>query len=129
MSEEGTLVYATGFLRGSRREPMRIVHVQEGRPKPLPFAPQLLSRAFVLSPDGSRLAVNTDVSSDVLLIDVRRGTTIRVENTGLTEVHSLAWTPDGRSLRGPRAGQHRHCARGSAAHDGQLRDGRHDLLT
>ena len=60
-SDEGTLVFATGYLRGSRREPMRIVRAtRQQQPGPLQIPPQLIGRGFVLSPDGSRLAVNTN---------------------------------------------------------------------
>lgn len=109
-SDEGTLVFATGYLRGSRREPMRIVGApRQQAPLPLQIQPQLIGRGFMLSPDGSRLAVNTSASSVPLLIDLKRGTTVKLEGTGLMEVSSLTWTPDGRQLTvsGPVAGRGR----------------------
>jgi eukaryotic-like serine/threonine-protein kinase len=98
-SDEGTLVFATGYLRGSRREPMRILRAtRQEKPVPLAIQPQLIGRGFVLSPDGSRLAINSWGSPAPVLIDLRRSTTVTLEDTGLTEVSSLAWTTDGRQL-------------------------------
>jgi Tol biopolymer transport system component len=107
-SDEGTLIFATGYLRGSRREPMRIVRAtRQQKPIALAIQPQLIGRGFMLSPDGSRLAINSWGSSAPVLIDLRRGTTTKLEETGLAEVSSLAWTPDGRHLAvsGPVAGR------------------------
>ena len=97
-SQEGTLIFATGFLRGSRREPMRIVRVSADlKPAVLGIQPQLIGRGFVLSPDGSQLAVTTG-SPLPLLIDVKRGTIQKLEDTGVIEASSLAWAPDGRRI-------------------------------
>jgi serine/threonine-protein kinase len=107
-SDEGTLVFATGYLRGSRREPMRIVRAtRQEKPVALAIQPQLIGRGFVLSPDGSRLAINSWGSAAPVLIDLRRSTTMKLEDTGLTDVSSLAWTTDGRQLAvsGPVAGR------------------------
>jgi dipeptidyl aminopeptidase/acylaminoacyl peptidase len=107
-SDEGTLIFATGYLRGSRREPMRIVRAtRQQKPIALAIQPQLIGRGFMLSPDGSRLAINSWGSSAPVLIDLRRGTTTKLEETGLADVSSLAWTPDGRHLAvsGPVAGR------------------------
>jgi dipeptidyl aminopeptidase/acylaminoacyl peptidase len=98
-SDEGTLIFATGYLRGSRREPMRIVRTtRQQKPVALPIQPQLIGQGFALSPDGSRLAINSWGSPAPLVIDLRRGTTAKLEDTGLARLQSLVWTPDGRQL-------------------------------
>ena len=98
-SAEGTLAFATGYLRGSRREPMRFIRAsRQGNPAVLSIQPQLVSRAFVLSPDGTQLAVNSGESSAAIVIDLRRGTTTKLSDLGIRSVSSLAWTTDGRQL-------------------------------
>jgi eukaryotic-like serine/threonine-protein kinase len=105
-SPTGTLVFATGYLRGSRREPMRLVRASRGGELTvLPFEPDLLYRGFSLSPDGSRLAVGAWDGSK-WIFDLRRETRQRIAPAIVTDMHSLAWSPDGRRLAmtGPVAG-------------------------
>jgi Tol biopolymer transport system component len=98
-SDEGTLVLATGHLRGSNHEPMSLIRVAEDqKPTPLAIQPQLIGRGFALSADGSRLALGLSQSPVVVWMDLRRGTIVKLEDTGLREAASLAWTPDGRQL-------------------------------
>jgi hypothetical protein len=58
VADNGTVAFATGYLRYSRREPMQLMRISaSGQASALPFEPDLLFRGFELSPDGSRLAV------------------------------------------------------------------------
>ena len=94
----GTLVYAPGYLRYSRREPMQIVRVSpSGTVTAMPFDPDLLYRGFALSPDGSRLAVSTWDASR-WIYDLRRGIRTKLASNPLTDVDSLSWHFDGRTL-------------------------------
>jgi serine/threonine-protein kinase len=107
VSDNGTLVFARGYLRRSRREPMRLVRFSPAAvPTLLPFEPDLLYRGFALSPDGARLAVGAwDTSRWVF--DLRRGTRLQLQAKVVADVRSLAWSPDGRRLvvTGPMVGK------------------------
>ncbi|HXW08576.1 MAG TPA: protein kinase [Vicinamibacterales bacterium] len=94
----GTLVYASGYLRGSRREPMRLVrYPASGASTPLPFEPDLLFRGFGLSPDARHLAIGAWDGS-LWIYDLRRGTRVKHPLQRIKEVNTLAWSPDGRRL-------------------------------
>jgi Tol biopolymer transport system component len=106
-AENGTLVFATGYLRWSRREPMRLVRFSPtGGPTVLPFEPDLLYRGFALSPDGARLAVGAWDASR-WIFDLRRGTRLKLPAKAVADVRTLAWSPDGRRLAvtGPMVGK------------------------
>jgi len=108
VSANGTLIRAVGYLRGSQREPMRIVAGAAGRGvKVLPVETALYSRNIALSPDGRVLAVH-DSDDAIWLVDVGRGTRVRLPSAQVTDFLSLRWTRDGRSLvfSGTRAGEH-----------------------
>jgi serine/threonine protein kinase/Tol biopolymer transport system component len=93
----GTLAFAPGFLRYSRREPMQLVRIAPtGQVAPLPFPPDLLRRGFELSPDGTRLAAGAWDGSR-WIFDVRRGTRQRLP-PGRFQTSIIAWHPDGRRL-------------------------------
>jgi eukaryotic-like serine/threonine-protein kinase len=98
VDHHGTLVFATGYLSGSRREPMRLVRATaSGQVTALPFEPDLFHRGFALSSDGTRLAASTWGGSRWLL-DLARGTRVKLPSAATMEVNSLAWSPDGRRL-------------------------------
>jgi serine/threonine-protein kinase len=107
VSDNGTLVFARGYLRRSRREPMQLLRFSPAAaPSVLPFEPDLLYRGFALSPDGARLAVGAwDASRWVF--DLRRGTRLQLQAKVVADVRSLAWNPDGRRLvvTGPMVGK------------------------
>jgi hypothetical protein len=96
----GTLAFAPGYVRGSRREPLQVVRVSPaGAVTPLTFEPDLMVRGFELSRDGTRLAVGLwDGSRSIL--DLRRGTRQKFPSGTLSEIGSLSWDPDGRKLAG-----------------------------
>jgi dipeptidyl aminopeptidase/acylaminoacyl peptidase len=94
----GTLAFASGYLRWSRREPMQIVRISAtGTSTPLGFEPDLFFRGFELSPDGTRLAIGLWDGGRAVL-DLRRGTRQKSPNKGMGEVLALSWHPDGRTL-------------------------------
>jgi WD40 repeat protein len=98
VADNGTLAFAPGYLRHSRREPMQIVRISPaGIVTPLAFEPELVIRGFELSPDGNRLAVGVwDGSRSVL--DLRRGTRHKLPSGKLMEAYTMAWAADGRTL-------------------------------
>ena len=102
----GTLAFAPGYLRHSRREPMQVVRVSPaGVVTPLTLEPELLVRGFELSRDGNRLAAGVwDGSRSIF--DLRRGTRQKFRDGKLTEINSLSWHADGRTFAasGPLAG-------------------------
>jgi Tol biopolymer transport system component len=98
VAANGTLAFAPGFLRFSRREPMQLIRVSRtGHVSPLPFEPDLLGRGFQLSPDGSRLAVSTWDTAR-WIYDLRRGTRLRQPHGLVANVFTLSWHPQGRQL-------------------------------
>jgi serine/threonine-protein kinase len=101
VGDDGTLVYTTGFLRNSRREPMRLVRAdRSGRRAPLPVAADLYGRPLAVSPDGRRLAATTWDGVHIV-VDLDRGTRVRLPGAKLAEVLDLRWTRDGRQLTYP----------------------------
>jgi Tol biopolymer transport system component len=97
-SDDGTLVRATGYLKGSTREPMRVVAVTAGGSRSV-LSPEadLYARGFALSPDGRRIAVST-ADDTIWVIDTQRGTRVKLPPAPIVDVLSLRWSPDGRSL-------------------------------
>jgi Tol biopolymer transport system component len=97
-SESGTLVRATGYLKGSGREPMRVVAVTaRGTRRVLSAEAALYARGLALSPDGRRLAVST-ADDTIWVIDTERGTRVKLPPAPIVGVLGLRWSPDGRSL-------------------------------
>ena len=94
----GTLAFAPGYLRWSRREPMQVVKISpSGKAEPLTFEPDLFFRGFELSPDGGRLAIGT-WDNHKSILDLRRGTRQKFSDRSILEIYSLSWHPDGRRL-------------------------------
>jgi serine/threonine-protein kinase len=97
VSGNGTLVRAAGYLAGSRREPMRLVAgTTSGVTRVLPVDADLYSGSVALSPDGRSLTLGT-WDSAVWVIDVLRGTRVKL-SAMQTDLRSLRWSADGRSL-------------------------------
>ena len=95
VSDDGTLVYGTGYLRGSGRELMRLVRVAPaGAPQPLPFEADAFGRYPRISPDGRRIAVATWIG-EIWIYDVARNSRVRLPRTEVIPRDYLAWTPDG----------------------------------
>ncbi len=97
-SHTGTLVRATGYLQGSRREPMHAVALTAaGTRRLLSGEAALYGRGLALSPDGHRLALST-ADNTVWVIDTLRGTRVKLPPAPIVAVMGLLWSPDGRSL-------------------------------
>lgn len=95
VSDSGSLVYATGYIRASGRELMRLVHIdRSGGLQPLAFEPEPLGRLPRVSPDGRRLAVaRWDFS--LWVYDLERNSRVRLPNAHVIAEDFPAWTPDG----------------------------------
>jgi serine/threonine-protein kinase len=95
ISDTGTLVYATGYVRGSGRELMRLVRVGPGgSPEPLPFEADAFGRYPRVSPDGRRIAVATWIG-EIWIYDLARNSRVRLPRTKTIPWDYLAWAPDG----------------------------------
>jgi eukaryotic-like serine/threonine-protein kinase len=99
VSENGTLVYASGYIRGSGLDLSRLARVSEkGEIELLPFDADTFGRVAMPSPDGRSLAVMTSGGS-VWIYDlvrrIRRALPLgKVRGQG----YSVVWSPDGRSI-------------------------------
>jgi WD40 repeat protein len=97
-SPSGTFVYANGYLRWSRREPMRMIRVTpSGATTTLPFEPQIFRRGFALSPASDAIITGTWDDSR-WLFDLERRTRTKLPTGGTVEPYGMAWSPDGRRL-------------------------------
>jgi serine/threonine-protein kinase len=98
VSDDGTLVYATGYVRGSGREVMRLVRVEAGRSaQPLPFEADTFGRSPRISPDGRRIAVTTWIG-EVWIYDLARGSRVRLPRNNAVPYDYLSWAPDGEKV-------------------------------
>ena len=55
-------------------------------------------RGFAWSPDGRRIAYSTGIGRDVTVVPIEGGAATHL--TGVRDVHSLTWSPDGTRLAG-----------------------------
>jgi serine/threonine-protein kinase len=99
VSDTGTLIYATGYIRDSGLEQMRLVRVSEkGELEPLPFEPDAFGRVPYPSPDGRRLAATT-MDGSLWVYDVARRVRSRVPTAGWKlQGLSAVWSPSGEDL-------------------------------
>jgi serine/threonine-protein kinase len=94
VSEEGTFVYATGPLLGSRRELTELVRLDfDGNITPLDLPPDFYSYVD-MSPDGKRLVAQID-GYEVFVIDLARGTRLRLPRGEAFGQFRPRWVPDG----------------------------------
>ncbi len=99
VSENGTLVYASGYLLGSGLEQRRLVRLSErGDVEILPFEPDAFVRLPNVSPDGRTLLALT-ADGSVFLYDLVRGVRSRLP-IGNLQGHGFVgiWSPDGESV-------------------------------
>ncbi len=95
VSDSGSLVYATGYVRGSERELLTIVRVDRaGAVEPLPLEPQTFQHFLRVSPDGRRLTVAT-WDYTFWVYDLARNTRLRLPNTHVRGHDYPVWSPDG----------------------------------
>ena len=98
VSANGTLVYATGYLRNSRSEPMRIVRAsRDGAFETLAIEPDLYGRALAVAFDGGRMALAREDRGS-WGVDLERGTRTKVAGVELSGAMSVAWSPTGDRL-------------------------------
>lgn len=98
VSQNGSLIYTTGYVRRSGREPMNLARIsRSGKVELLPVEPDLFGRFPAVSRDGKKLAVTT-WSGDLWVYDLKRNT-----RTNLPQGKTLGgdyplWTPDGKTI-------------------------------
>ena len=98
VSANGTLVYATGYLRNSRSEPMRIVRAsRDGAFAPLAIEADFYGRALAVASDGGRIALAREDRGS-WVVDLERGTRTKVAGVELSGAMSVAWSPTGDRL-------------------------------
>ena len=92
MSDNGTLVYASGYLRGSGRELQRLVRIdRKGGMEPFSVETDAFGRYASPSPDGRRLAVATWDGS-LWVYDLARGSRSRVPTGRVSGTDFPVWT-------------------------------------
>jgi len=97
ISENGSLIYATGHLRASGRELLQLARLTlAGQVQPLPFEPETFGRIRP-SRDGRRIAVPT-WDGTIAIYDVVRGTRARLPRGKTANLDYLAWSPDGERI-------------------------------
>ena len=95
VSDSGSLVYATGAIRGSRHEPRSLCRLDRaGAITPLPADPGDFGSAIRVSPDGRRLALTT-WDLNLWIYDLERRSRIRLPNTRVVVYDFPLWTADG----------------------------------
>jgi serine/threonine-protein kinase len=97
-SETGLFAFATGYLRGSGRELLKLVRIAKGGAvTPLPFDADTFGRFPRLSPDGKRIAVNTR-DGTMWIYDLSRNTRTRLLMEKVPGTDWPLWSPDGTRL-------------------------------
>jgi serine/threonine-protein kinase len=102
VSDSGSLVYATGYLRGSGRELKKLARLTlSGEVQPLPFEPDVFGRFARHSPDGQKIAVPTWDGSR-WIYDLARGSRSRLPHGKAAPSAStgdfMVWAPDGERI-------------------------------
>ena len=97
-SDDGKVVYATGYLARSRREPLRLVRISPtGERTALSFEQDLFVRGPVFASSSSRLAASTS-SGKRTFFNLDRMTRLELSQGNFTEILSLALSADARRL-------------------------------
>jgi serine/threonine-protein kinase len=93
-ADDGTVVYATGYLARSRREPLRLVRISPaGARTALSFEQDLFVRGPVVALSTSKLAAST-WSGKRTLFNFDRTTRLELSQGDFTEILSLALSAD-----------------------------------
>jgi serine/threonine-protein kinase len=98
VSDIGSLVYATGYVRDSARELSTLVRIDRaGGVEPLSNEPGHRQQVLRLSPDGRRLAA---VAGDFTIwtYDLRRNSALTLPSGRVRALESPVWAPDGERL-------------------------------
>jgi serine/threonine-protein kinase len=97
-SDDGTVVYATGYLARSRREPLRLVRISPtGGRTALSFEQDLFVRGPVVARSTSNLAAST-WSGKRTFFNLDRMTRLELSQGPFNEILSLALSADARRL-------------------------------
>jgi len=97
-SDDGTAVYATGYLTRSRREPLSLVRISStGARTRLGFQQDLYVRGPVLASAAPDLAASTWAGTRIIF-NLDRTTTVRFSQGDFTEILSIGLSADGRQL-------------------------------
>jgi serine/threonine-protein kinase len=98
LSYTGSLVYASGYLRGSGREQFKIVRLgRDGKTLDVLAGPKTLGRGFSLSSAGTQLAVVTWDRS-LWIHDLQRNTRLKLPTGDARQPHYPLWAPDGERI-------------------------------
>lgn len=98
LSDSGSLVYGTGYLRGSGRELRKLARVTfSGEVELLPFEADTFTTAARPSPDGRRIAASTWEGSQ-WVYDLPRGSRSRLPPGKTGRGAFIFWTPDAERL-------------------------------
>jgi len=99
VSENGTLVYATGYIRGSSMDLSRLARVSErGEVEILPFDADTFGRNPMASPDGRSLAVVTSDGAIWIYDLARRIRRALPLGKMRAQGYNVIWSPDGESV-------------------------------
>jgi eukaryotic-like serine/threonine-protein kinase len=99
VSENGTLVYANGYVRGSLMDLTRLARIgSKGEVELLPFDPDSFGRVAMPSPDGRSLAVITTDGAVWLYDLARRIRRALPLGNRRSQGYAVSWSPDGRSI-------------------------------
>ena len=97
-SDDGAVVYATGYLARSRREPLRLVRISPtGERTALSFEQDLFVRGPVVGSSSPKLAASTWKGKRTFF-DLDRMTRLELPQGNFTEILSLALSADARRL-------------------------------
>ena len=99
VSENGTLVYASGYVRGSGMDLSRMARIGlKGEVEMLPFDGDSFGRVPMPSPDGRSLAVITSDGA-VWVYDLARGIRRSLPlGKRRSQGYAVSWSPDGRNI-------------------------------
>jgi len=97
VSSEGTLVYSLGPLLGSRRGMTEVLRLDfDGTLTPIGL-PADRYQSFAPSPDGKRLVAAID-EAGLWVVDLERGTRLRLPSGEILNQWRPLWTPDGEQV-------------------------------
>jgi Tol biopolymer transport system component len=98
VSDNGSLVYSTGYVQDSSRELLKMVRIrQNGQVTPISFQPNTFTRAPSISPDGKQALLPT-WEGELWLYDVERNTRVKYPTGELRFPDNPKWSPDGKSI-------------------------------
>ena len=99
VSENGTLVYASGYVRGSGMDLLRLARIgSKGEVELLPFDADSFGRVAMPSPDGRSLAVITSDGAVWVYDLARRIRRALPLGKPRSQGYAVSWSADGRSI-------------------------------